>query len=335
MFRLARLFSSCCVLALGLASVAGTPAFALEKVRYNMSWLPQGSVGGTLVARSKGFFEKYGLEVEATRGYGGQRTVNEVDQGLFELGYGDPISLVLNRGNGGKTVMVGAINTVWPGGLCFVQKPDRSIKTLADIKGMTVGGGSASPVQNLIPAWLKMNGFPADHVKLLRMDPVVINPSLLEGRIDLGECWAGANRPLLDVAAAAAGKKVDWLLYRDFKLDIYGNGFVTTEKLVKEKPDMIRNFLKASYEGYAYMKANPEESADLIVKQFPTVNRNVVLEQIKQTNDLVTDTAASDKRIGFLREDRMKNTLDFVKDAFNAGANVSLKDIYSNDFIPK
>lgn len=316
--------------ALALATVSVSGAGAAEKVTFNMSWLPQGSVGGVLVAKGKGLFAAQGLEVEAVRGYGGQRTVNEIDQGLFDIGYGDPTSVVLNRANGGKTVMVGAINTVWPAGLCFIEKPGRTIKTINDIKGLTLGGGSASPVQNVIPAWLKMNGLPPDHVKLLRMDPAVINAALIEDKIDLAECWAGANKPLLDAAAAAAGKKVGWILYRDYKLDAYANGFTVTEKTLKERGDMVRRFLKASYDGYVAMAANPQEAADIIAKQFPTLPKAALLEQVKQTNELIRDPQVADKGLGWQREDRMASTLDFVKSAFNLPNPVALKDIYTN-----
>ena len=55
-------------------------------------------------------------------------------------------------------------------------------------------GGSASPVQQVLPAWLEMNGKPKDFIELLRMDPAVVDLSLIEGKIDLAECWAASNR---------------------------------------------------------------------------------------------------------------------------------------------
>ena len=77
------------LLALALLS-AGVAAQAADKVRFNLAWLPQGSTSGVLVAIAKGYYGEAGLDVSTTRGYGGQRTVNEIDQGLFEFGYGDP-----------------------------------------------------------------------------------------------------------------------------------------------------------------------------------------------------------------------------------------------------
>lgn len=314
-------------------SMLPATAPAAEKVTYNMAWLPQGSVGGTIVAKAKGFFAEEGLDVELTRGYGGQRTVNEVDQGLFDIGYGDPPSVILNNANGGRTVLVGAINTRWPAGLCFVEDGKRHPKTPAELKGMTVAGGAGSPVQNIVPAWLKMNGLPPDSIKLLRMEPAVINSALIEGRVDLAECWEGANMPLLDFTAAQASKKVNHVLYRDFGLHIYGNGFVTSQKMMRERPEVLRKFLRASYKGYRYMATNPDDSANAIAGLYPTLNKGVLTGQIKQTADLLSDPGQPDQQMGFLRDDRMANTFKFTTEAFGVGDKLNVKQLYSNEFL--
>src|SRR5512139_79624 len=114
-----------------LALVGMTDARAQEKVTFNMSWLPQGSAIGVMVGVDKGYFKDAGLDVNIVRGYGGNRTANELDQGQFEVGYVDPISLVLNRSNGGKIRLVGAINTSWPGGICYINKAGKE-KSLDD-----------------------------------------------------------------------------------------------------------------------------------------------------------------------------------------------------------
>jgi len=314
----------------GMMLLSCSDAFSVEKLKFSMGWLPQGNVGGVLVAIGKGYFKEVGLDVEAMRGYGGQRTVNEADQGLFDIGNGDPISVVLNRANGGDTTMIGAINTQWPGGLCYLNSAGRKFSRLQELKGMTLGGGPASPVRNILPAWLVMNHLPKDYIKLLQLDPAVIDASLVEGRIDLSECWAGANKPLLKAKARAADKTIDWIPYRDYGLDIYGNGFVTTGKMVRERPDTLRKFLAVSYRGFQFMKDNAAEATTVIAAQFPMLNREVLHEQIEQTNDLIVDPTAGDRRPGFQREDRMKHTLSFVQSAFKLSTPVDLKDLYTN-----
>lgn len=311
---------------MGMASAAS----AAEKISFNMSWLPQGSVGGVLVAKAKGFYDEAGLDVDVYQGYGGQRTVNEIDQGLFDIGYGDPVSVILNRANGGKAVFVGSINTVWPGALCYLAKDGEGEKKLADFAGKSVGGGATSPVQNIVPSWLEDNGLPKDHLKLLRMNPAVITSAFLEGKVDLAECWEGASLAVLTDNADETGKKIGMIKYRDFGLDMYGSGFVTTEQMLADKPEVVDKFLDASYRGYEYMAEHADEAAELIVKQYPTLEKEIVLEQIKQINALVRDPGAENKDLGFVRADRMEKTMGFVREAFVVDDSIKTDDLYRN-----
>jgi NitT/TauT family transport system substrate-binding protein len=321
---------SLCTLSTGLASVAT----AQEKVTYNMAWLPQGSSIGVIVAAERGSFKEASMDVSIVRGYGGGRTANELDQGQFEIGYVDPISLVLNRNNGGKTRLVGAINTQWPGGICYVVKQGQK-KSLDDMRGLQLGGGSASPVHNVVPAWLEMNGKPRDFIRLVRLDPAVVDISLIEGKTDLAECWLASNWPLLRKQAKAAGVAIDWVRYSDLGLNAYGSGFAAREEYIAKKPEVVRNFLRASYRGFDFARSNPDQAADIAVKMFPTLDRAVVAEQIREINDLIADPDVASKGLGYLREDRMRSTLSFLDKAFELNGKIKLEEIYTNDMLAK
>jgi len=313
---------------LSLLSVAR----AQEKVTFNMSWLPQGSVVGTAVAIDKGWFKEAGLDVSMMRGYGGNRTANELDQSQFDVGYVDPLSVMLNRSNGGKIRMIGAINTEWPGGICY-QSKQREVKSLDDLRGLRMGGGSASPVQNIVPAWLELNGKPRDFVRMLRLDPAVVDASLIEGKIDLAECWRASNRAVLKKQATTAGITLAWIEYSTYGLNSYGSGFAAREETIARKPELLRNFLRMSYRGYDFARHNPEQAADIMVKLFPIVDRAIVLEQIQDINQLIVDKGAADKGLGYLREDRMKSSFAFISNAFDLKDKIALGDIYTNTLL--
>lgn len=317
-----------------LLVAASAAAHAEEKLTYNMSWLPQGSSIGVAVAADQGWFKTDGLEVALIRGYGGNRTANELDQGQFEIGYVDPISLVLNRANGGKIRLIGAINTQWPAGICFA--PSRhAVKSLDDLRGLTMGGGSASPVHNVVPAWLELNGKPRDYIRMLRLDPAVIDSTFVEGKVDLAECWRASNLPIVKKLMRAANLDVDWMKYSDYKLDAYGSGFAAREDLIDKKADVLRKFLKASYRGYEFARSNPDQAAGLMVKMFPTLDRDIVLDQIRDINELILDQPVAAKGLGYLRDDRMASTVAFVDKAFDMKGKIKVQDTYTNALLEK
>ena len=314
------------------AVVAAAPAVAQEKVTYNMAWLPQGSSIGVIVAQDRGFFREVGLDTNIVRGYGGNRTANELDQGQFEFGYVDPISLILNRSKDGKIRMVGAINTRWPAGVCYVTKRNQP-KSIDDLKGLSLGGGAGSPVHNVVPAWLEMNGKPRDYIKLVRLDPSVVDAAFIEGKTDLAECWQASNRPVLAKLADRAGVKVGWMNYADYGLNAYGSGFATTDAMIEKKPDTVRKFLRAAYRGFETAFANPEQAAATVVKMFPATDQSIALAQIRETADIMNDPQARAQGLGFMRADRMASTLGFVDKAFDLKGRIKVDEVYTNSFL--
>lgn len=324
--------SAAVAVAVFAASSGAWAQAAQEKATYNMAWLPQGSSIGVIVAQERGFFREAGIDLSIVRGYGGNRTANELDQGQFEFGYVDPVSVMLNRANGGKIRMVGAINTRWPAGICYSTKKVQP-KSIDDLKGLQMGGGAASPVHNVVPAWLEQNGKPRNAIRLLRMDPAVVDAALIEGKIDLAECWRASNRAVMQKQAAAAGVTVGWIEYSDHGLDAYGSGFAASEDTIQKRPDLVRKFLKASYRGFELAMANPEQAADIMVKSFPTVDRAVALQQIREIGELIVDAQVRDQGLGHLRDDRMRATANFVDKAFGLGGKVAAQDLYTNTLL--
>ena len=327
MFRLLHV----AVLVSGIA-VGAHAAAAQEKVTYNMAWLPQGSSIGIMVAQDKGFFRDAGLDVNIIRGYGGNRTANELDQGMFEFGHVDAISMLLNRKNGGHIRFVGATNTRSPAAICHI-KERRQPKTIDDLKGLVMGGGSASPVQQVVPAWLEMNGKPKDFIRLLRMDPAVVDSSLVEGKIDLAECWAASNRAVIQKLAAKAGLTVGWIEYSAYGLNVFGAGIATREELLKTKPEMVRKFLHATYKGYEFAIAHPDEAADILVKLFPNADRDIALQQIREIGEMITDPQVRDRGLGFMRNDRMQSSVQFIGKAFELNGAVKSEDTFTNAYL--
>jgi NitT/TauT family transport system substrate-binding protein len=309
-----------------------TFTWAQEKVTYNMSWLPQGSSIGVMLAQDRGWYREAGLDVNIVRGFGGNRTANELDQGQFEFGYVDPISLILNRSNGGRIKMVGVINSRWPAAICWIT--DRmQVKSIDDLRGKQLGGGSASPVHNVVPAWLELNGKPRDFIRLLRLDPAVISSSLVEGKIDLVECWKASDRAVMQRTAAAANLKVGWIDYADHGLNAYGSGFAASEATITAKPELVRRFLRASYRGFQAAMANPEQAADTLVKMFPIVDRGLALQQIREIGELIQDPDVKQEGLGYIREDRIRSTLGFVDKAYDLKGKVKAEDLYTNNLL--
>jgi NitT/TauT family transport system substrate-binding protein len=303
-------------LALCLSAQAAEP---LRKVQFNMSWLPQGSMAGIVVAQERGLFQAQGLEVSLLRGFGGIRTANELDQGLFDFGYVDPMAVILNRANGGHVRMVAPINGSLPAGLCSLSKK-HVITDPKHLAGLTVGGGQNSPMQALIPIWLKQNGLDRSQITLLGLDPSVMVSSLIAGKIDAAECWIGNSLPLFRQQAAREGQEITMIRYGDFGFDIPGAGIAASDKMIAQEPELVHHFVAAAMEGYRYAGSHVDEAAALMAKRFPILDPEITREQIRETEQLRSESFAPEK---------MQRAVTLMREAAPGAAAVKADDIYS------
>ena len=303
-------------------------AGGMETVTFNMGWLPQGSTAGVFVAIDRGYYGEVGLIVETARGFGSIRTVNEVDQGLFDFGYADALALVLNRSNGGQARMIGSIYNRWPGGLCFVRERWQ-IREPADLLGLKIGGGPASPIQVIMPVWLERNGLPGDSVRLMQLDPAIAGNALLEETIDVSECWLGASVPIFQKRAAENGLSIDWLEYAQFNFGIHGNGLITSDRLIAKRPDLVRRCVEATYRGYADMIEHPEEATEILVRKHQVLDPAIILAQIQESIELIGEP----KILGWLEEEKMAETLDTLRSAYDIDNSVTVGDLYTTAFL--
>jgi NitT/TauT family transport system substrate-binding protein len=316
-------------LAVALAQGAAAQAPAIE---FNLSWLPQGSTAGVIVAAHLGYYAEEGLDVTPVRGFGGVRTINELAQGMFMFGYGNPDAIVLNRAAGGTTRLVGSVNSTNPGGICYVQER-HSITSLDDMAGLTLGVAAGTPVNVTFPALLRRHGLPEDHVEFVQLQGAVIVSALLTGQIDIYECWRGSGRALLIQQARNHGVTIGYLSYEDLGLDTLGSGIATTDAVIEQHPEIVAAVLRATYRGYEFLRENPEGAADIVVLLHPEINREAVLMQIHDINELLVAPGTEANGVGWIDPVRMEALVAFIAEANELATPVAPEDVYTNAFI--
>src|SRR5438105_725606 len=85
---------------------------------------------------------------------------------------------------------------------------------------------------------------------------------LLTGQIDV---WPGYVINEV-ITAREKGFDVNIVWPSNYGLNFYADTIFTTEKMIKEKPDLVKRFVAATLKGWNYAAANPEEAAQITVK---------------------------------------------------------------------
>ncbi len=242
-----------------------------------------------------------------------------------------PISLILNRSNGGKIRLVGAINTRWPGGICYVTK--RNAQVLDDLKGLHDGRRLGSPVHNVVPAWLEMNGKPRDFIKLRAPRPGGGRRFAHRGQDRSRRMLAGEQpRRCCEAGQDGGGEgrlaEVQRLRPQRLRQRLRDDARRSSQK----KPEMVRKFLHASYRGYEFARSptrsrRPTSSS----RCSPTVDRGIALAA--DPGDRRPHDRPAGARTGvsaFCATTACRRRSDFVDKAFDVAGKIKLDDIYTN-----
>ena len=124
--------------------------------------------------------------------------------------------------------------------------------------------GGAQPVPDLRQAGRRrrdarspgVDGEPADLIGLLAAGTAPASAS---------SSWASPPW-----SRSAKGKKAVVLPYSDVMTDLYGNVLVTSNKIAKENPEMVKRFTAALIKGLVYSIDNPKEAGEILKKNVPT-----------------------------------------------------------------
>lgn len=313
---------------------SATPVVAqtTEKVNLALDWIVYGKHVMFYPALEQGIYQSHGLSVTMTRGFGSGDTIQKVDQKAIQFGMADLGSLVLLRAKGAKVTTVGMIHHLMPHAVAFMK--GGPIGTPKDLEGKSFSTPAGNAVWVLMPAFARATGFDHTKIKHIPADAAASRAALLAGRVDaIGIFWP--EYPPIAAEAKNFGKEIGAFKYSDFGLDLYANGIIVHDDLVREKPDLVARFVKATYEGIHWSLKNPEKAFELYMK------RNADQDRGKASGEWTTGIemfgpaakkAQTPLQLAWMDPPKVKKTVDVIGEFFKLESAVKPEDVYTNKF---
>jgi NitT/TauT family transport system substrate-binding protein len=147
---------------------------------------------------------------------------------------------------GMKVKSVGVFLQKGPSSIEFLA--DKGINKPSDLKGKSIGGTPGDALYALFPAWLKANGLSKDDVKVVDLDAASKISALAEGKVDAIMGFFHDQGPTIE---NKTGKKVNYLVYSDWGMNLLGTGLVVSEDTLKNKADLVRRLVRATQQSWA------------------------------------------------------------------------------------
>ena len=294
---------------------ANAPAVAAEKVVFMIDWLPAGDKAVPYLGVQDGLFAAEGLDVTIQSGRGSSDVVTKLGTGAADMGTGGLAALLQARAQTPVAVKaVASIYTLQPDAIFTTDSS--GISSLKDIVGKTVATATFSSSNVVWPLVLKANGIDPAKVDLLKADPGALAPMLAAGKVAATINWVTVA-PAFAKPLSETGKKLKVIAWSDYGFDGYGLSVFASEKILTERPETVKKFMRAYMKATAKAIADPMAAAMALKAMVPEVDAEVARAQFAASVPLIVNAISKKDGEGAFDKALLAKTWKWTAEAQN------------------
>jgi len=314
------------------AMPSASSAVEMKKILFTTDWGYNGRHAYYFVAVEKGYYKAEGLDVEILGGRGSGTVIKEVAAGTVKIGFADAGTLAVARANENVPVkMLAVIYADSPHALIVLA--DSGIKGPKDLMGKTASDAAGSSNYKYFSYYAKAGGADPDKVNWVFSESTALIGLLLTGRVDaIGQYALGI--PLLEKRAAP--KKVHTLLYKNVPgFEIYANGIIVREDTLKNEPELVKKFVRASLKGLRDACANPAEAGKILAKYHKQVEPDIGEGETKLVCEIAINDHSRKHGLGYIDVGKMGKTIELVKKTFKLKRDIKPEEVFVSGYALK
>ncbi len=312
------------------AGEASTDEGGQRAVTLMLNWYPYGEHAPFYYGLEEGIFADHGIDLTIEAGQGSTKTVQAVGAGQVPFGWADTPAVLANIDKGVDVKSVGVFLQTTPSSVQVFA--DSGIETPADLKGKTIAVSAGDAPTTTFPVFLEAAGLSADDVTQQNLDAAGKISAMLTGQVDGLIGFAHDQGPTI---AAKSGKEVRYLRYADLGLSFYSNGLIASSSTIADDPELVRDMVAATSEAFAAAESDPEAAVAAMDGKDPQMPaKDVLLEQWKQTIEILHTDATEGKAPGLDDAGDWENTLSVLSEAGLIEGGGSVDTYFDDSFAP-
>jgi NitT/TauT family transport system substrate-binding protein len=316
------------LLAFAAALALARGAAALDPISFGTDWKAEAEHGGYYQAVATGIYRQHGLEVTVRQGGPQVNHAQLLAAGRLDFNLAPNSFIPLNFVQENiPMVAVAAIFQKDPSVL--IAHPGKGNESLAALKGKPIMIGS----DTRITSWnfLKSKfGYTDDQIRPYTFS---VAPFLADTKaVQQGYL---SSEPF---TIQAQGVNPVVMLLADAGYSSYGSLIQTSDKLVRQNPDLVQRFVDASIEGwYSYLYGDPASANALIKRDNPEMTDALLAYGIAKLKEygIVDSGDAKTHGIGAMTEKRWQEFFDTMAGAGVYPKNLDFRQAFTLRFVDK
>jgi NitT/TauT family transport system substrate-binding protein len=285
-------------------------ASAQDKLIYSNDWFPSGDKGIQFYAKHKGYFAKEGLDVTFITARGSSDSITRLASGSADVGSGSMVALLQAKVESNIPVKTAVSFYNKPADSIMVAEGSK-IKSLKDLDGSRLATATFASSNVFWPQIVKALKLDESKITLIKVDPAAMTPMLAAGQVDGIVSWLTSASTNVQ-ALKEVNKKLKILPWSDIGFEGYSYSAIISDKLIQERPDVARRFVRAiRAAGEAALK-DPKGVGQSIKALYPDVDEALMVEQFSDALVLMDNEISKAEGFGTIDKKRLNSTWEWV-----------------------
>lgn len=269
-----------------VCSLTAAPKVTID---YRLKWLVNASVAGDIYASAYGFFDKVGLDVTVKPGGPERDAIRELELGTAQFGVASADQVIRAVEKGASVVVVAQLFHTNP--LQWIYRNnDLQVTSISDLKNRNVGVTFGGNDETIMKALLAKADMTEDDLSIssVRYDYT----PFLRKKVDIWPVYKNTQGVFLGNKLADSGEQTGFLNPSEFGVRFVANSVVTSEKMLKEHPEVVEKFVTALLAGWeaAFEPDNLAKSIEAIAKHDKDSTSETITQQLEATRVMVKPT---------------------------------------------
>ena len=319
----------CMLVAAAALAFPERAATAQDKASLRLNWVLIGQHPPYYLGVKRGYYKDEGIDLTINEGRGSGAAVQLVANGDDTFGLADAGAVIAGRSKGAPvTVILSIFRT---SNLSVTCRQDHGVKKLTDLYGKRIAATAGDALHQMWPGLVGANKLDTSKISLVFMDPATKPLSVLDGRT---ECLLGGIDDQA-VTIENRGAKVNVLRFADNNFNTMTVSAFTNDKVIKENPDLVRRFVKATVRSWEAAMKDPAAAVEAAAEAKPGINKDILRAQLEASNKLVPPPNGSAMPFGSAPAAFWDQTLAILKEYQGLKTDAATADHYNYSFLPK
>jgi NitT/TauT family transport system substrate-binding protein len=303
-----------------------------EKISLMLNWYLYSEHAPFFLGRERGFYEAEGIDLDIQEGRGSGPTIQAIAAKTVPFGYADVGTMIKVASKGAPVKAVGVALQKSP--MAVMGLSEKNIRKPEDIKGKTVAVTPGDAMSQIWPLFLKKTGLKESDFKTVAGDAQTKLNAVINGQADLLLGYLmDQNIKVQD----ATKKPVTVIPFADYGVNMIVSGVITHNDIVKDNPDLVRRFMRASTRAFEEAEKNPDAAVDAMLKANAKAGvRESLIVGLKLTTPLYRTPETAKQRPFRVSPKVMTESFNMLVDFGGLDKSAGkVEDFYTNDFLPQ